>query len=65
MANRRICALLHSGEVRQAYRPSLLEFRVAKVLTLWNDGRIADNRTRTYADYGNSGEMDDAGETLQ
>lgn len=31
----------------QAYRPSRLAFRVAKVLTLWNDGRIADNRIRT------------------
>ena len=38
---RRIFALLHSGEVRQAHGPSWLVFRIAKVLVPQNGDRIA------------------------
>ena len=39
---RRICALLHSGEVSKSW----LEFWFAKALTIWNDDRMADDHIR-------------------
>ena len=44
---RRICALLHSGQVWKAGGPSWLVFRIAKVLAPQNGDRITGDRIRS------------------